>query len=85
MLTGQRAPNIYVKLKDDLGYKRSLIAQIKVMQQLGLYQQACQAIIPVVESNNPENFAIPKLNCQQLITPKLETIKESVKTPSNPN
>jgi tetratricopeptide (TPR) repeat protein len=28
--TGQRATNIYVKLKDDLGWKRSLIAQIKL-------------------------------------------------------
>jgi tetratricopeptide (TPR) repeat protein len=83
--TGQRATNIYVKLKDDLGWKRSLIAQIKALQELGLYQQACQAIIPVVESNNPENFAIPNQDCQQLITQKLETIKESVKTPSNPN
>src|SRR4028118_1301980 len=83
--TGQRATNIYVKLKDDLGWKRSLTAQIKALQELGLYQQACQAIIPVVESNNPENFAIPNQDCQQLITQKLETIKESVKTPSNPN
>jgi CHAT domain-containing protein len=83
--TGQRATNIYVKLKDDLGWKRSLIAQIKALQELGLYQQACQAIIPVVESNNPENFTIPNQGCQQLITQKLETIKESVKTPSNPN
>ena len=83
--TGQRATNIYVKLKDDLGWKRSLIAQIKALQELGLYQQACQAIIPVVESNNPENFAIPNQDCQQLITQKLETIKGSVKTPSNPN
>jgi CHAT domain-containing protein/tetratricopeptide (TPR) repeat protein len=83
--TGQRATNIYVKLKDDLGWKRSLIAQIKALQELGLYQQACQVIIPVVESNNPENFAIPNQDCQQLITEKLETIKESVKTPSNPN
>lgn len=83
--TGQRATNIYVKLKDDLGWKRSLIAQIKALQELGLYQQACQVIIPVVESNNPENFAIPNQDCQQLITQKLETIKESVKTPSNSN
>lgn len=83
--TGQRVTNIYVKLKDDLGWKRSLIAQIKALEELGLYQQACQAIIPVVESNNPKNFAIPNQDCQQLITQKLETIKESVKTPSNPN
>src|SRR4028119_371476 len=83
--TGQQATNIYVKLKEDLGWKRSLIAQIKALQELGLYQQACQAIIPVVESNNPENFAIPNQDCQQLITQKLETIKESVKTPSNPS
>jgi CHAT domain-containing protein len=83
--TGQRATNIYVKLKDDLAWKRSLIAQIKALQELGLYQQACQAIIPVVESNDPENFAIPNQDCQQLITQKLETIKESFKTPSNPN
>jgi len=83
--TGQRATNIYVKLKDNLGWKRSLIAQIKALQELGLYQQACQAIIPVVESNNPEKFAIPNQDCQQLIPQKLEAIKESVKTPSNPN
>src|ERR671932_68045 len=83
--TGKRATNIYVKLKDDLGWKRSLTAQIKAMQELGLYQQACQAIIPVVESNNLERFAIPNQDCQQLITQKLEAIKESVKTPSNPN
>ncbi|MBD0339967.1 MAG: tetratricopeptide repeat protein, partial [Microcoleus sp. Co-bin12] len=38
--TGQQATNIYVKLKDDLGWKRSLIAQIKALQELGLYQQA---------------------------------------------
>ncbi|MEG4631883.1 CHAT domain-containing protein [Microcoleus sp. AR_TQ3_B6] len=83
--TGQRATNIYVKLKDNLGWKRSLIAQIKALQELGLYQQACETIIPVVESNNPEKFAIPNQDCQQLITQKLEAIKESVKTPSNPN
>ena len=82
--TGKRATNIYVKLKDNLGWKRSLIAQIKALQELGLYQQACQAIIPVVESNNPENFVIPNQGCQQLITQKLEAIKEIVKTPSNP-
>ncbi|MEZ2317809.1 MAG: CHAT domain-containing protein [Microcoleus sp.] len=81
--TGQQATNIYVKLKDDLGWKRSLIAQVKTLQELGLYQQACQAIIPVVESNNSENFVIPSQDCQQLISQKL--IKESVKTPSNPN
>ena len=82
--TGKRATNIYVKLKDNLGWKLSLIAQIKALQELGLYQQACLAIIPVVESNNPENFAIPNQDCQQLITQKLEAIKEIVKTPSNP-
>ncbi|MEZ2238349.1 CHAT domain-containing protein [Microcoleus sp.] len=81
--TGKQATNIYVKLKDDLGWKPSLIAQVKTLQELGLYQQACQAIIPVVESNNSENFVIPSQDCQQLISQKL--IKESVKTPSNPN
>ncbi|WP_333149905.1 MULTISPECIES: CHAT domain-containing protein [unclassified Microcoleus] len=81
--TGKQATNIYVKLKDNLGWKRSLIAQIKTLQALGLYQQACQAIIPVVESNNLENFTIPSQDCQQLITEKLVTIKESVKKPSN--
>jgi CHAT domain-containing protein len=81
--TGQQATNIYVKLKDDLGWKRSLIAQVKTLQELGLYQQACQAIIPVVESNNSENFAIPSQDCQQLINKKLAEIKKSVKTPSN--
>ncbi|WP_339374260.1 CHAT domain-containing protein [Oscillatoria nigro-viridis] len=82
--TGQQATKIYVKLKDNLGWKRSLIAQVKTLQALGLYQQACQAIIPVVESNNPENFAIPSQDCQQFITEKLAAIKESVKRPSNP-
>ncbi|MDQ2100000.1 MAG: CHAT domain-containing protein [Tychonema bourrellyi B0820] len=82
--TGKQATNIYVKLKDNLGWKRSLIAQVKTLQELGLYQQACQAIIPVVESNNSENFVIPSQDCQQLITEKLVTIKRSVKTPSNP-
>ncbi|WP_377476733.1 MAG: CHAT domain-containing protein [Microcoleus anatoxicus] len=82
--TGKQATNIYVKLKDNLGWKRSLIAQVKTLQELGLYQQACQAIIPVVESNNLENFTIPSQDCQQLITEKLVTIKRSVKTPSNP-
>ena len=81
--TGKQATNIYVKLKDNLGWKRSLIAQVKTLQELGLYQQACQAIIPVVESSNSENFVIPSQDCQQLISQKL--IKESVKTPSNPN
>ncbi|WP_371117942.1 CHAT domain-containing protein [Microcoleus sp.] len=75
--TGQQATNIYVKLKDNLGWKRSLIAQIKTLQELGLYQQACQAIIPVIESNNSENFTIPSQDCQQLITKKLEPIKKS--------
>ncbi len=80
--TGRQATNIYVKLNDNLGWKRSLIAQVKTLQELGLYQQACQAIIPVVESNNLENFTIPSQDCQQLISQKL--IKESVKTASNP-
>ncbi|MEG4202683.1 CHAT domain-containing protein [Microcoleus sp. Pol7_A1] len=82
--TGQEATKIYVKLKDNLGWKRSLIAQVKTLQALGLYQQACQEIIPVVESNNLENFAIPSQDCQQFITEKLAAIKESVKRPSNP-
>ncbi|XZN93524.1 MAG: CHAT domain-containing protein [Microcoleus sp.] len=82
--TGKQATNIYVKLKDNLAWKRSLIAQVKTLQQLGLYQQACQAIIPVVESNNPENFVIPSQDCQQLINQKLVTIPKSFKTPSNP-
>lgn len=81
--TGKQATNIYVKLKDNLGWKRSLIAQIKTLQALGLYQQACQAIIPVVESNNPEIFAIPNLACQQLIVEKLKPIQESIKAPLN--
>ncbi len=80
--TGRQATNIYVKLNDNLGWKRSLIAQVKTLQELGLYQQACQAIIPVVESNNLENFTIPSQDCQQLISQKL--IKESVKKASNP-
>ncbi|XZO02233.1 MAG: CHAT domain-containing protein [Microcoleus sp.] len=75
--TGKQATKIYVKLKDDLGWKRSLIAQVKTLQELGLYQQACQAIIPVIESNNSENFTIPSEDCQQLITKKLEPIKKS--------
>jgi CHAT domain-containing protein/tetratricopeptide (TPR) repeat protein len=83
--TGQQATNIYVKLKDNLGWKRSLIAQIKVLQELGLYQQACQALIPVIESNNPENFAIPSQDCQKLMTQKLEPIKQSIKSESNSN
>lgn len=81
--TTQQATKIYVKLKDNLGWKRSLIAQVKTLQALGLYQQACQAIIPVVESNNPEKFAIPSQDCQQFMTNKLAAIKEIVKTPSN--
>jgi CHAT domain-containing protein len=76
--TGKQATNIYVKLKDDLGWKRSLIAQVKTLQELGLYQQACQAIIPVVESKKSENFAIPTQDCQQLITEKLAKIKQSI-------
>lgn len=82
--TGKQATNIYVKLKDNLAWKRSLIAQVKTLQELGLYQQACQAIIPVVESNNPENFTTPSQDCQELINPKLVTIPKSFKTPSNP-
>jgi CHAT domain-containing protein len=82
--TGKQATNIYVKLKDNLAWKRSLIAQVKTLQQLGLYQQACQAIIPVVESNNPEKFVIPSQDCQELINQKLVTIPKSFKTPSNP-
>jgi len=81
--TTQQATKIYVKLKDNLGWKRSLIAQVKTLQALGLYQQACQAIIPVVESNNPEKFAITSQDCQQFMTNKLAAIKEIVKTPSN--
>lgn len=81
--TGQQATNIYVKLKDNLGWKRSLIAQVKTLQELGLYQQACQAIIPVIDSTNPENFAIPSQDCQHLMTEKLAEIKKNVKTPSN--
>ncbi|MEJ6485369.1 CHAT domain-containing protein [Nostoc punctiforme UO1] len=76
--TGKQATNIYVKLKDNLGWKRSLIAQVKTLQELGLYQQACQAIIPVVESNNLENFTIPSQDCQQLISQKLSSIKQSI-------
>ncbi|MEZ2244086.1 MAG: CHAT domain-containing protein [Microcoleus sp.] len=76
--TGKQATNIYVKLKDNLGWKRSLIAQVKTLQALGLYQQACQAIIPVVESNNSENFVIPSQDCQQLISQKLAKIKQSI-------
>ncbi len=76
--TGKQATNIYVKLKDNLGWKRSLIAQVKTLQELGLYQQACQAIIPVVASNNSENFTIPSQDCQQLITKKLSKIKQSI-------
>ncbi len=76
--TGQQATKIYVKLKDNLGWKRSLIAQVKTLQELGLYQQACQAIIPVIDSNNPENFAIPSQDCQQLITERLAEIKQSI-------
>lgn len=81
--TGKQATNIYVKLKDNLGWKRSLIAQIKTLQALGLYQQACQAIIPVIESNNPEIFAISNRDCQQLIVEKLKPIQESIKAQSN--
>lgn len=76
--TGQQATKIYVKLKDNLGWKRSLIAQVKTLQKLGLYQQACQAIIPVVESKKSENFAIPSQDCQQLISQKLAEIKQSI-------
>lgn len=81
--TGKQATNIYVKLKDNLGWKRSLIAQVKTLQELGLYQQACQAIIPVVESNNSENFVIPSQDCQQLINQKLVKIPQSFQRPSN--
>ncbi len=63
--TAQQATNIYVKLKDDLGWKRSLIAQVKTLQELGLYEQACQALIPVVEVENPGLFAIPDKPCEQ--------------------
>ncbi|MFM9265354.1 CHAT domain-containing protein [Tychonema sp. BBK16] len=83
--TGKQATNIYVKLKDDLGWKRSLIAQVKTLQELGLYQQACQTLIPVVESNNSENFVIPSQDCQQLITKILEPTKGSIKSQSTSN
>ncbi|TAD99082.1 MAG: tetratricopeptide repeat protein [Oscillatoriales cyanobacterium] len=83
--TGQQATKIYVKLKDSLGWKRSLISQVKTLQELGLYQQACQALIPVIASNNPEKFTIPSQDCQQLITKKLEPIKNSIKSESNSN
>ena len=64
--TAQQATNIYVKLKDDLGWKRSLIAQVKTLQELGLYEQSCQALIPVIELENPGIFAIPNQPCEQL-------------------
>lgn len=64
--TGQKATNFYVKLKDELGWKRSLIAQVKTMQELGFYDRACQVLMPVIISDNQGNFVIPKQSCEQL-------------------
>jgi len=62
----QQSASIYVKVKDELGWKRSLISQVKAMQELGLYEQACQALIPVIWSENQGSFAIPERRCDQL-------------------
>jgi CHAT domain-containing protein len=60
--TWEKSTNIYVKLKDELGRKRSLISQIKAMQELGLYEQACQALIPVIGLGNQGKST----TCEQL-------------------
>lgn len=74
--TWQKSANIYVKLKDELGRKRSLIAQVKAMQELGFYEQACQALIPVIGWETQEKLT----TCEQLTntltnTNSLDTLK----------
>ncbi|MDF0553636.1 CHAT domain-containing protein [Kamptonema sp. UHCC 0994] len=74
--TWQESANIHVKLKDELGWKRNLIAQVKAMQELGFYEQACQVLIPVMGLENQGNFTIPKQSCQQL-TDNSNKVKEN--------
>ena len=62
----QQSASIYVKLKDELGWKRTLISQVKAMQGLGLYEQACQALMSAVGEDNQGNFAIFDRTCEHL-------------------
>ncbi|OCQ91148.1 hypothetical protein BCD67_25455 [Oscillatoriales cyanobacterium USR001] len=64
--TWEKSTNIYVKLKDELGRKRSLISQVKAMQELGRYEQACQSLIPVMGLENQKKFTLPNQTCEQL-------------------
>jgi CHAT domain-containing protein len=74
--------NIYVKLNDELGWKRNLIAQVKAMQELGYYEQACQALIPVMGLENQGKFIIPNQNCEYLTNSnKSDKVKDEVKEP----
>ncbi|WP_293351525.1 MULTISPECIES: CHAT domain-containing protein [unclassified Microcoleus] len=84
--TWQQAASIYVKLKDELGWKRGLISQVKAMQELGLYEQACQTLMPAIEVDNQGKFAIPDRTCSQLTDRNsLNELQKLLQTPLNPN
>jgi CHAT domain-containing protein len=84
--TWQQAASIYVKLKDEFGWKRSLISQVKAMQELGLYEQACQTLMPAIEVDNKEKFALPDRTCSQLTDRNsLKELEKLLQTPLNPN
>ncbi|NJK67688.1 MAG: tetratricopeptide repeat protein [Microcoleus sp. SU_5_3] len=84
--TWKQAASIYVKLKDELGWNLSLISQVKAMQELGLYEQACQTLMPAIGGDNQGNFAIPDRTCEELTNSKsLKKLQELLPTPLNPN
>ncbi|MEG4817938.1 CHAT domain-containing protein [Microcoleus sp. K5-D4] len=84
--TWQQSASIYVKLKDEFGWQRSLISQVKAMQGLGLYDRACQALMPVILSENRGRFAIPDRTCAQLTNREsLDELQKVLQTQFNSN
>ncbi|MEG4944234.1 CHAT domain-containing protein [Microcoleus sp. F4-D5] len=84
--TWQQAASIYVKLKDEFGWKRSLISQVKAMQELGLYEQACQTLMPAIEVDNKGKFALPDRTCDLLTNSNsLNELEKLLQTLLNPN
>lgn len=82
----QQTASIYVKLKDEFGWKRSLISQVKAMQELGLYEQACQTLIPAIEVDNKGKFVLPDRTCSQLTDSKsLDRLQGLLQKQLNPN
>ncbi|MEG4507982.1 CHAT domain-containing protein [Microcoleus sp. F6_B4] len=84
--TWQQAASIYVQLKDEFGWKRSLISQVKAMQELGLYEQACQTLMPAIEVDNKGKFALPDRTCDlSTNSNSLNELEKLLQTPLNPN